>query len=98
MKFVVQQTSFTANQVGVEVIRLKTIDDRRAFADAAVFEFQEGDAAGGVLVGSEDFAAGFGIVTSDFDNLVAHAEQKGIQGMAAGCQEGAAAGVLARVP
>ena len=98
MELVVQETALTADEVGVEVVRLKAIDDRCAFPDAAVFEFQEGDTGGVVLIGSEDFAFGFGGETGDGLDLIAHAEKERIHGVATSGEQGAATVFFAGVP
>lgn len=98
VEFVVEQAAFAADEVRVEIIGLETIHDGSAFADAAVLELQERHAAGVVFVGCKDFAPGLGVVAGDFSDVVAHAEQQGVEGVATGGEQGAAAGVFARVP
>ena len=98
MKFVVEQAAFAADEVRVEIIWLETIHDGGAFADAAVLELQERDAAGVVFVGSKDFALRLGIVARDFGYVAAHAEQESVERVATGGEQGAAARVFARVP
>lgn len=98
VEFVVEQAAFAADEVGVEIIRLETVHDGGAFADAAVLELQERHAAGVVFVGRKDFAPGLGVVARDFGDVVAHAEQEGVEGVATGGEQGAAAGVFAGVP
>ena len=98
MEFVVEQAAFAADEVRVEIIRLETIHDGRAFADAAVLELQERHAAGVVFVGRKDFALGLGVVAGDFGDVTAHAEQEGVERVTTGGEQRAAAGVFARVP
>ncbi len=98
MEFVVEQAAFAADEVRVEIIRLETIHDGGAFADAAVLELQERHAAGVVFVGRKDFALGLGVVAGDFGDAVAHAEQEGVERVATGSEQGAAARVFAGVP
>ena len=82
----------------MEIVRLETIHHRRAFADRAVLELEDGDAGGGVFVGRENFARGPRIVAGDFAHVAAQAEEQGIERVAAGCEQRAPTGVLARVP
>ena len=98
VEFVVEEAALAADEVGVEVVGLEAVDDGGAFADAAVFEFDDGDAGGVVLVGGEDFALGFGGEAGDGFDVVAHAEEEGVHGVAAGGEEGAAAVFFAGVP
>ena len=44
VEFVVEKATLAADEVGVEVVGLEAVDDGSAFADAAVFEFDDGDA------------------------------------------------------
>ena len=98
VEFVVEEAALAADEVGVEVVGLEAVDDGGAFADTAVFEFDDGDAGGIVFVGGEDFAFGFGGETGDGFDVVAHAEKEGVHGVATGGEEGAAAVFFAGVP
>jgi hypothetical protein len=98
MKFVVQQTAFAADEVGMEIIRLETIDDGGAFADAAALEFKDRDTRRRVFVGLEDWALGLGVVAGDFDDVGAHAHEERVEGVATGGEQRTAAGIFARVP
>src|ERR1041385_7003164 len=98
VEFIVEETSFTSNQVRMKIIGLKAIHDCGAFADTAVLELQNRDAGSGVLVRRKDFALGFGVITCDFYDVIAHAQQQSVQGVTTRRQEGAAAGILSRIP
>ncbi len=98
VKLVVEQTAFAAAQVRVEIVRLQTINDRRAFADLAAFEFQDRDAARGVFVRLENLALRLRVVAGDFFDVVAHAKEQRIERVATGGEQRTAASVLARVP
>src|SRR6476659_6702136 len=49
-EFVVEETPFATHEMGVKVIRLKTIDHGGALADLSIFEFQDRDARSGILI------------------------------------------------
>src|SRR5205085_1306861 len=53
---------------------------------------------GGVLVRREDFAVGFGIVAGDFGDVAVHAQEQGIERVAARGKQRTAAGIFARIP
>ena len=98
VEFVVEEAALAADEVGVEVVGLEAVDDGGAFANAAVFEFDDGDAGGVVLVGGEDLALGFGGEAGDGFDVVAHAEEEGVHGVATSGEEGAATVFFAGVP
>ena len=98
VELVVEKAALTADEVGVEVVGLEAIDDGGALADGSVFELQDGDGGGVVLVGSEDVAARLGGHAGDRLDLAAHAHEEGVEGVATGGEEGAAAVLLADVP
>ena len=98
VEFIVEQAAFAADEVGVEVVGLEAIDNGRAFADGAVFELHDGDARGVVFVGGEDFAFGLGGEAGDGIDLIAHAEEQGVEGVATRGEEGAATVFFAGVP
>src|SRR6266496_1433863 len=60
IKLVVQQTAFTPDQVNVEIVWLKTIDDRSDFSHSAVLELQNGDAGRRILILGEVAVDGVG--------------------------------------
>ena len=51
IKFIIQQSPFAADEVRVKIIRLQTINHRRAFADPAILEFQNRHARRRIFVG-----------------------------------------------
>ncbi len=98
MELVVEQAAFAADEVGVEVVGLEAVDDRRALADLAALEVQDRHAAGVVFVGAEDLALRFRRVAADALHFLAHAQQQRVERVAAGGEQRAAAVRLARVP
>jgi len=53
MEFIVEEAAFAADEVDVEIVRLKAINHRCHFADASVAELENRDAGGWVFVFGE---------------------------------------------
>lgn len=98
VELVVQEAALAAAQMGVEVIGLEAVHDGGGLADGAVLEVDEGDAGGVVLVGLEDVALRFGGEAGDAFDFVAHDHEEGVERVAAGGEEGAAAILFSGVP
>src|SRR5262245_65041701 len=98
MELVVEQAAFTADQMDVEVIGLKAIDDRRHLSDPAVLKPQNRYAGCWVFVFSEVLVRRMGGIGTDRFDLGAHAQQQCIQRVATGRKQAAASGVPAGVP
>ena len=98
VELVIEDAAMAAHEVGVEVIGLEAVDDRGAFADGAVLELQNRDRGGVVFVRCEVLALGLGAEARDRVDFARHAHQEGIEGVATGGEEGAAAILLADIP
>lgn len=98
VQLVVQQAALAAHEVGVEVVGLQAVHHGGGFADGAVLELHQGDAGGVVFIRGEDFALGLGAETGDAFHLAGHDHEQGVEGVAAGGEQGAAAILFADVP
>ena len=98
MEPVVEQTSFAAHQMRVEVVGLEAVHDGGRLAHRAVGEVHDRHARGVVLVGGEDFAGRLGAHGGDSLHFAAHHEQKGVEGVAPGREQGTAAVFFLCVP
>src|SRR5437773_3202123 len=98
VKLIVQQASFTTDQVRVKVVRLKAIHDCRAFPDGTVLEFQNRDAGCSVFVWLEDLALRFRVVAGHFGDIVAQTKEQSVERVTTCGQQRAAPGVPPRVP
>src|SRR5207247_218820 len=98
IELVVEQAAFAADQVGVKIVRLETIDDRGALAHAAIGELQDRHAGGGVFVFGKVLIGGTTRATAYALDLGAQAQQQSVQRVTARRQQTAATRVPAGVP
>ena len=82
----------------MEIVRLEAIDDRCAFAHAAILEFQDCHARGGVFVFHKILVERVRGITADHFHVFAHAQEQRVQRVAAGQEQAAAAGLFLGVP
>ena len=98
VKLVVEDAAFTPDQVGVEVVGLQAVDDRRGLADTPVPELQDRRGGRGVFVWREDRIRALRGIARDLVDLRVHAQQQRVDRMAARRQERTAAEAAPRVP
>ena len=91
VKLVVEDRAFAADEVRVEIVRLKAIDHRRALPHGAALEAQDRGGAGGIFVGGENWMLALRRIARDFLHVAAQAEEQGVEGVATGGEQGAAA-------
>ena len=56
MEAVVEEAPLAPHQMGVKIVGLEAVDDRRRLADRAPLELEEGDTRSVVFVGGKDVA------------------------------------------
>ena len=98
VELVIEDAALAADEVSVEVIGLEAVHDGCAFAHRAAFEPDERGRRRGVFVGGENGVAALRGVAGDFFHLGIHAEEEGVERVATGGKERAAAEFLVRVP
>ena len=99
VELIIQNTSLTANEVRVEVIRLQAIDHTGHLADSAILEFQDCDAGRVVFVLLKNSVLGFGGMTGNLHYIfVAHQIQQRIHCVATRRKQATTASLLLDVP
>ena len=83
VKFIIEQTAVTADEMGVEVVGLEAVHHRRALAHLATFEMQKRDAGGVVFVRGKNVTPALGRDTAHRLYLGAHEHQQRVQRVAA---------------
>ena len=98
VNLVVEQGTFTADQVGMEIVRLEAIDHRSRFPNATVFELENGNTRRRVFIGLEIFVLRACAVTADTFHLAIHTQEEGVQGMTTGGEQAASPGIGLGIP
>ena len=98
VEFIIEEATFAAHQVNVEIIGLQTVGHGCNFANPAVLEFEQADRSRVVFIGLEDLTLTSRPVADNLLDLTIHAHQECIQGVTARSQKAAASHIFFDIP